>query len=68
MPNSPYRVTYNIEHGYRVLEFLEAYGLMLRRAIDEIWDRIGWVEKFGGSGERRSFRSYPKMERSRTII
>ncbi len=37
---------YNIKHDYDVEDFLEAYRLMLQRAIDEIWNGITWVEKY----------------------
>ncbi|MEM0053396.1 MAG: hypothetical protein QXL89_04365 [Nitrososphaeria archaeon] len=41
MSRSSYQVrAYNVKHGYEVSEFLEAYRLMLQRAVDEIWDRI----------------------------
>jgi hypothetical protein len=37
-----------------VLEgFLEAYRLLLQRAVDEIWAGIRWVVKYDGRGGRR---------------
>jgi len=49
---------YTIRHDYDVHKFLEAYRLMLQRAIDEVWARIRWVEKsntgrYRGKGWRR---------------
>ncbi|MEM0042174.1 MAG: hypothetical protein QXU23_07025 [Candidatus Korarchaeum sp.] len=37
---------YNIKHSYNVSEFLEAYRLLLQRALDGIWAEIRW--KHGG--------------------
>jgi putative transposase len=42
---------YNIKHDYDVKDFLEAYRLLLQRAIDEIWDGMTWVERY--KNERR---------------
>ncbi len=50
MSGGSYRVrAYNIKikHSYDVSQFLEAYRLMLQKAIDEIWIKIRWVEKSG---------------------
>ncbi|MEM1519928.1 MAG: hypothetical protein QXV05_00335 [Candidatus Korarchaeum sp.] len=33
---------YSIKHRYDVSEFLEAYRLLLQRALDEIWAEIVW--------------------------
>ncbi|MEM4581574.1 MAG: hypothetical protein QW092_04330 [Candidatus Korarchaeum sp.] len=33
---------YSIKHKYDVSEFLEAYRLLLQRALDEIWAEIVW--------------------------
>ncbi|MEM3512354.1 MAG: transposase [Candidatus Jordarchaeales archaeon] len=61
MSSSSYQVrAYNIKHGYEVSEFLEAYRLMLQRAIGEIWARIRWVEKFNRFGRRRIIPIIPK--------
>ncbi|MEM2046663.1 MAG: transposase [Candidatus Jordarchaeales archaeon] len=58
---SPYQFrAYNIKHGHEVSEFLEAYRLMLQKAIDEIWAKIRWVEKFGRFGRRRIIPIIPK--------
>jgi hypothetical protein len=31
---------YNVKHSFNVNEFLEAYRLLLQKAVDEIWIRI----------------------------
>jgi putative transposase len=51
---------YNIKHGYNVNGFLEAYRLMLQKAIDEIWIRIRWIEKHNKKGRKRLFPLIPK--------
>jgi len=51
---------YNIRHGYNINEFLEAYRLMLQRAIDEIWIRIRWIEKHNKKGRKRLIPLIPK--------
>jgi len=51
---------YNIKHAYNVFEFLEAYRLVLQRAIDEIWANIKWIEKFDRKGRRRFIPIIPK--------
>jgi putative transposase len=51
---------YNIRHGYNVNEFLEAYRLMLQKAIDEIWIRIRWIEKYNKKGRKRLIPLIPK--------
>ncbi|MEM0483062.1 MAG: transposase, partial [Nitrososphaerota archaeon] len=59
--SSSYQVrAYNIRHGYEVSDFLETYRLMLQRAVDEIWARIRWVERFNGLGRRRIIPIIPK--------
>ncbi|MEM1674823.1 MAG: transposase [Candidatus Bathyarchaeia archaeon] len=61
MSRSSYQVrAYNVKHGCEVSSFLEAYRLMLQRAIDEIWARIRWVEKFDRFGRRRIIPIIPK--------
>ncbi|MEM2046193.1 MAG: hypothetical protein QXO20_08470 [Candidatus Bathyarchaeia archaeon] len=61
MSKSSYQVrAYNVKHGCEVSSFLEAYRLMLQRAIDEIWARIRWVEKFDRFGRRRIIPIIPK--------
>ncbi len=50
---------YNIRHEYDVSIFLEEYRLILQRAIDEIWGRIRWVEKFE-EGRKRLIPIIPK--------
>ncbi len=43
---SSYQVrAYNIKHNCDIKEFLEAYRLLLQRAIDEVWARIKWIEE-----------------------
>jgi putative transposase len=51
---------YNIRYGYNVSGFLEAYRLMLQKAIDEIWIRIKWVEKHNSNGRKRLIPLTPK--------
>jgi len=48
MSGSSYRA-YNIGHSYDVNEFLEAYRSLLQKAVDEIWAKIGWIEKYDKS-------------------
>lgn len=43
---------YNIKHSYYVEDFLEAYRLILQRAVDEIWNRIRWVERYRNNRRR----------------
>ncbi|MEM3446245.1 MAG: transposase, partial [Candidatus Korarchaeum sp.] len=35
---------YSIKHNYNISEFLEAYRLLLQRALDEIWAAIVWKQ------------------------
>jgi putative transposase len=51
---------YNIRHGYNVSGFLEAYRLMLQKAIDEVWIRIKWIEKHNKKGRKRLIPLIPK--------
>jgi len=51
---------YNVKHGYNINEFLEAYRLMLQKAIDEIWIRIKWIEKHNKKGRKRLIPLIPK--------
>ncbi len=61
MSRNLYQVrAYNIKHGYDVSQFLEAYRLMLQKAIDEIWVRIRWVERYDKRGRRRLIPIMPK--------
>jgi hypothetical protein len=46
---------YNVKHDYNVNEFLEAYRLLLQKAVDEVWVKIRWIEKYDGRGERGLF-------------
>ncbi|GBC71601.1 hypothetical protein HRbin02_01386 [Candidatus Calditenuaceae archaeon HR02] len=63
MLNSSYQVrAYNIKHNCDVKGFLEAYKLILQRAIDEIWGRIRWVEKYE-KGRKRLIPIIPKENR-----
>jgi putative transposase len=58
---SSYQVrAYNIRHRYDVREFLEAYRLLLQRAIDEIWARIKWIEKYDEEWRKRLIPIIPK--------
>jgi putative transposase len=50
---------YNIKHNYDARDFLEAYRLVLQRAIDEVWSRIRLVEKYKG-GRRKLVPVLPK--------
>ena len=36
---------YNVKHSYNVRNFLEDYRRLLKRAVDEIWNNIVWIEK-----------------------
>ena len=36
-------MAYNIKHDYDIKEFLEAYRIILQKAIDEIWNKIIWI-------------------------
>jgi len=51
---------YNIKHGYNVSGFLEAYRVMLQKAIDEVWIRIRWIEKHNKKGRKRLIPLIPK--------
>jgi putative transposase len=51
---------YNIRHDYNVNGFLEAYRLMLQKAIDEVWIRIRWMEKHNKKGRKRLIPLIPK--------
>jgi len=44
---------YNVKHDYNVNEFLEAYRLLLQKAVDEVWVKIRWIEKYDGRGRKR---------------
>jgi putative transposase len=58
---SSYQVrAYNIRHRYDVREFLEAYRLLLQRAVDEIWAKIRWIEKYDRKGRKRLILIIPK--------
>jgi putative transposase len=55
---SPYQVrAYKIKHCYNVSDFLEAYRLLLQRAMDEIWKNIQWTER---RNKRKRKRIIPK--------
>jgi len=51
---------YNIRHRYDVNEFLEAYRRLLQKAVDEIWAKIRWIEKYDKKGRRRLIPIIPK--------
>jgi putative transposase len=51
---------YNLRHGYDLSDFLEAYRVLLQKAIDMIWDRIRWVEKHDKRGRERLIPVVPK--------
>ena len=58
---SSYQVrAYNIRHGYNVNGFLEAYRRLLQKAVDEIWARIRWIEKYDKKGRKRLIPVIPK--------
>jgi putative transposase len=58
---SSYQVrAYNIKHTYDVNEFLEAYRRLLQKAVDEIWIRIRWIEKYDRKGRKRLIPIIPK--------
>jgi len=50
---------YNINHDYDIKDFLEAYRLILQKAIDEIWNNIIWIERYL-KGRRRLIPKIPK--------
>jgi len=50
---------YNIKHDYDIKDFLEAYRLILQKAIDEIWNKIIWIERYL-KGRRRLIPKIPK--------
>jgi putative transposase len=54
---------YNIKHNYNVTDFLEAYRLLLQKAIDEIWSKIVWVEEYNKEGKRRLIPSQPPKDK-----
>ncbi|MBC7113874.1 MAG: transposase [Candidatus Methanomethyliales bacterium] len=51
---------YNIKHNYDLKEFLEAYRLLLQKAIDEIWANMTWIEKTNKNGRERTIPIIPK--------
>jgi putative transposase len=51
---------YNIRHEYDVNEFLEAYRRLLKKAVDEIWTKIRWIEKYDKKGRKRLIPIIPK--------
>jgi len=58
---SSYQVrTYSIRHRYDVGGFLEAYRLLLQLAVDEVWARIRWIEKYDEGGGKRLIPVIPK--------
>jgi putative transposase len=50
---------YNIKHNYDIKDFLEAYRIILQKAIDEIWNKIIWIERYL-KGRRRLIPKIPK--------
>jgi hypothetical protein len=55
---SSYQVrAYNIKHTYNVNEFLEAYRMLLQKAVDEIWAEIRWIEKYDSKGTDKFYLS-----------
>jgi putative transposase len=61
VPKSPYQVrAYKIKHCYDISNFLEAYRLILQRAIDEIWKNIQWTEKRNKRKRKRLIPIVPK--------
>jgi putative transposase len=50
---------YNIKHDYDIKEFLEAYRIILQKAIDEIWNKIIWIKRYL-KGRRRLIPKIPK--------
>jgi putative transposase len=52
---------YSIKHDYYlyIKDFLEAYRLILQKAIDEIWSNIRWIECYI-KGRRRLIPKIPK--------
>jgi putative transposase len=57
----PYQVrAYNIKHCHDIGNFLEAYRLILQRAIDEIWKNIQWTERRNKRERKRIIPIVPK--------
>jgi putative transposase len=50
---------YNIKHDYDIKDFLEAYRIILQKAIDEIWNKTIWIERYL-KGRRRLIPKIPK--------
>lgn len=52
---------YSIKHDYYlyIKDFLEAYRLILQKAIDEIWSNIRWIKCYI-KGRRRLIPKIPK--------
>ena len=34
-----------MKHGHQIEDFVSAYQALLQRAIDEVWQRVEWIEK-----------------------
>lgn len=46
MQGNSYKIlSYKVKHGYDVRGFLLSYRFLLQKAVDIIWDNIGWIEK-----------------------
>jgi putative transposase len=56
-----YRVrAYNLKHSFDISKFLEAYRRLLQKAVDEIWAKIRWIEKYDREGRKRIIPIIPK--------
>jgi hypothetical protein len=51
---------YNVRHEYDVNEFLEAYRRLLQKAVDEIWTKIRWIEKYDKKGGKEAYTNNSK--------
>ena len=46
MQRNSYKIlSYKVKHGYDIGWFLNSYRYLLQKAIDTVWDNIGWVER-----------------------
>ncbi len=69
MSGGSYRVrAYNLKHSFDISKFFEAYRRLLQKAVDEIWAKIRWIEKYDREGRKRIIPISQKTTPSRTII
>ena len=74
MQRSSYVIlSYKIKHNYDIKDFLNSYRYLLQKAIDVIWDNIGWIERkqknyYLIKQGRRKIRKYYYVKRLTPII